>query len=96
MIEDGAVFQGLDTAGLYAVSRVQTYHALRKDSEGHEVEIEVTVGEWADPPHPDLRFWAQAKDRLGREALDGRGATASMAVMTLHWMDLDKPLPAEV
>ena len=83
---------GIKTASnAFELAQVTTYKGFRYDKDGRICEITIEV---LDSGAGDPQRWAVvATDEHGRQASGNSGPDLETVLATVHWWDLDRPLP---
>ncbi len=85
---EGIVAQLKKYANIFEVCQKTTFTGYREDKSGNTQKVEVDILD-AGPNRPELRYTCIAQSEDGKMATGNPESTIDMAILGVHWNNLD-------
>ena len=90
-MDTGEIIAGLKKYGrFYEVYQKTTFECIREDKSGNTQEVEVSILDAGPDEDTNMRFGCRATTKDGKMATGNPHSTIDMALLNVHWYDLDK------
>ena len=75
---------------LFEVSQKTIFEGYRKDKNGNEQKIEVSIFDAGSDVNPQIRYYCEATSEDGKKMATGNpDSSIELALMQVHWNNLD-------